>query len=219
MRNQRFLAVAFLALLISAPALLAQGFGRLDGRVAKADGKGVGGVTVVIDELGRVELTDQQGAFSFDRVAAGTYTVTFTLGEDSMVKPDVKVDAGATTTLDEEVDWSISFLETITVYSASRRAERIVEAPAAVTTIPQETIQREAAHGQLPKLLENSPGAEATQSGVYDFNFNARGFNSSLNRRILVLIDGRDPSSPFLGSQEWSTRQLHKEPIRIGVNY
>ena len=31
-----------------------------------------------------------------------------------------------------------------------------------------------------------------------------RGFNSSLNRRILTLIDGRDPSVPFLGSQEWA---------------
>ncbi|HYO74868.1 MAG TPA: TonB-dependent receptor, partial [Thermoanaerobaculia bacterium] len=43
-----------------------------------------------------------------------------------------------------------------------------------------------------------------TQSGLYDFNFNTRGFNSSLNRRILTLIDGRDPSVPFLGAQEWA---------------
>ncbi|HVR37598.1 MAG TPA: TonB-dependent receptor, partial [Thermoanaerobaculia bacterium] len=31
-----------------------------------------------------------------------------------------------------------------------------------------------------------------------------RGFNSSLNRRILTLIDGRDPAIAFLGAQEWA---------------
>ena len=72
----------------------------------------------------------------------------------------------------------------ITVVSASRRAERITEAPAAISVVPREEIERQASHGQLPKLLEFTPGAEVTQSGVYDFNFNTRGFNSSLNRRV-----------------------------------
>jgi iron complex outermembrane receptor protein len=39
---------------------------------------------------------------------------------------------------------------------------------------------------------------------LYDFNVTVRGFNRSLNRRILTLIDGRDPSAPFLGAQEWA---------------
>jgi outer membrane receptor protein involved in Fe transport len=42
------------------------------------------------------------------------------------------------------------------------------------------------------------------QSGVNDFNVNARGFNSSLTRRVLVLQDGRDLAIAFLGSQEWN---------------
>ncbi len=71
-----------------------------------------------------------------------------------------------------------------------------------MTVITEQQIEREASHGQLPKLLEHTPGAETTQNGLYDFNFNTRGFNSSLNRRILTLIDGRNPSVLFLGSQE-----------------
>jgi outer membrane receptor protein involved in Fe transport len=46
---------------------------------------------------------------------------------------------------------------------------------------------------------------------VYDFNVNARGFNSSLNRRVLVLQDGRDLSIAFLGSQEWSALSIPTE--------
>ncbi|HSK77154.1 MAG TPA: TonB-dependent receptor, partial [Thermoanaerobaculia bacterium] len=103
-----------------------------------------------------------------------------------------------------QVDWDVSFAESITVYSVSRRAERVTEAPAAVTVISQEEIQREAATGQIPKLIEFTPGVDFTQSGLYDINFNTRGFNSSLNRRILTLIDGRDPAVPFLGAQEWA---------------
>src|SRR4030095_5220641 len=92
----------------------------------------------------------------------------------------------------------------ITVYSVSRREERVTDAPAAVTVVPQQDIEIKASSGQIPKLLEFSPGVDFTQSGLYDTNFNTRGFNSSLNRRILTLIDGRDPSVPFLGSQEWA---------------
>jgi hypothetical protein len=35
------------------------------------------------------------------------------------------------------------------------------------------------------------PGVDIVQSGMNDFNVNARGFNSTLNRRVLVLQDGR----------------------------
>ena len=196
---------ALLALFVVASASLAQGSGRLEGRVARADGSSVGGVAVTISELGRVEITGSNGTYAFGNVPEGSYTVSFSLGDDSVSASDVEINAGATTTLDETVEWDTSFIETITVYSASKRTERLVEAPAAVTSISPEAIEEEASHGQLPALLASSPGAEPTQSGVYDFNFNTRGFNSSLNRRVLVLVDGRDPSAPFLGSQEWAS--------------
>jgi outer membrane receptor for ferrienterochelin and colicins len=90
------------------------------------------------------------------------------------------------------------------VFSASRRPERVVEAPAAVTVATEQEIAAAAPAGQAPRIIESAPGVDFTQSGLYDFNFNTRGFNSSLNRRVLTLIDGRDPSVPFLGAQEWA---------------
>lgn len=117
---------------------------------------------------------------------------------------NVSVAAGATTKLEQQVEWVAGIAESITVTSASREVERIVEAPAAVTSVSEEEIEQRASTGQLPKLIEFTPGAEVSQSGLYDFNFNTRGFNSSLNRRVATLIDGRDPAVPFLGSQEWA---------------
>ena len=173
--------------------------GSIAGKVTRLDGAGLAGVTVVIDPLGRSAQTDATGSYVLDGVPAGTYEVTFSLSDHSTAESAIVVAAGATRTLDQKVDWDLSFAETITVFSVSRRAERITEAPAAVTVVPEEDIALKAPTGQVPKLLEFTPGVDFTQSGLYDFNFNIRGFNSSLNRRVLTLIDGRDPSVPFLG--------------------
>jgi len=112
---------------------------------------------------------------------------------------------GAEARLDGSFDWQPVYAESITVVSASRRAERVTEAPAAITVIAAPEIERIASHGQLPKVVEFTPGVSVTQSGLYDFNLNTRGFNSSLNRRVAVLMDGREPSVPFLGAQEWAS--------------
>jgi iron complex outermembrane receptor protein len=193
-----------LLLLAFAGSAAAQDPGRLEGRITRQDGAGLNGVSVRIEQLDQVTLTDASGAYSFAGVPAGTYDLTFSLSDHSVQESGVEVAAGATRTVDKQVDWDVSFAEMITVTSVSRREERITEAPAAVTVVTEQEIERQAASGQVPKLLEFTPGVDFTQSGLYDFNFNTRGFNSSLNRRILTLIDGRDPAVPFLGSQEWA---------------
>ncbi len=190
--------------LLLAGAVAAQETGQIEGQVTGDNGHGLSGVVVVVQGADLVAITDANGAYRIANVPAGTYTLTFTSNDNADLQENVKVTAGETTTSDFKADWDLSFVESITVFSASRRAEKITEAPAAVTIITAEKIEREASHGQLPKLLEFTPGAEVTQSGIYDYNFNTRGFNSSLNRRVATLIDGRDVSVPFLGAQEWA---------------
>lgn len=197
------LSMAILLVVASAALGQQQGQGRLEGRVVRDDGSGVRGVTALLDESAATAVTDQNGNFSFGSLAVGTYALTLILGANSMVV-EVHVEAGSTSRVERTVDWTAGYGETVTVVSASRHREKIVDAPAAVSVVTEEEIERQAGHGQLPKLVEFVPGAELTQSGVYDFNFNTRGFNSSLNRRVATLIDGRDPSVPFLGSQEWA---------------
>ena len=189
-------------LLCAAVPAIAQETGSISGTVTQADGRGISGVTVVVNELGLVEITDRSGGYSFTDVPVGSYTVSFTLGDNSE-SSSVDVTAGGDAKADPVVEWDFSFAETITVVSASRRRERIVEAPAAVTQVSEEQIDAAASTGQLAKVLEFTPGVEVTQSGVFDYNLNTRGFNSSLNRRVQPLVDGRDPTVPFLGSTEW----------------
>jgi iron complex outermembrane receptor protein len=203
MNGDRFVYLVFAIASALAADALAQGeTGRIEGRVIRTDDSPVSGVSVVVNELSLTDITDANGLFAIPSVPVGAYTVSFVLGTN-LVTAEVTVAAGRPALIEQRVDWEAGFAETLTVFGASRRVERIVEAPAAVTVVDEKEIEREAAHGQLPKLLEYTPGAELTQSGLYDFNFNTRGFNSSLNRRVATLVDGRDPSVPFLGSQEW----------------
>ena len=176
--------------------------GRIQGLVKKAN-KSVGGVDVFLVEFSLSRMTDNNGSYSFNNIPAGSYTLIFTQGENTVTREDIVVMANATTACDVDVEWDILLAHSITVQGVSRQTERIVEAPAAVTVVEEAEIAREAASGQLPKIMEATLGVDSTQSGLYDFNFNARGYNTSLNRRILTLIDSVDMSAIFLGAQAW----------------
>lgn len=201
-RSRLFVCAAMLAVLVALP-LAAQETGGIEGNLAREDGTALGGVAVIVDETGAIATSARDGSYRFGGLAPGTYSLSFTLGENSEAREGVEVAAGETTTVDMTFDWDVSFLETITVFSASRREERIVDAPASITAFSEEEIEAEAVTGQVAKVLEFAPGVEVNQSGIYDYNLNARGFNSSLNRRVQTLVDGREPSVPFLGATDW----------------
>jgi len=185
-------------------AARAEAAGTLAGKVTRASGAALPGVAIFLPGADRHATTDERGDYVFEHLPAGETEVVFSAGAFSERATATVVD-DATVRLDRSFDWELALAETITVTSVSRRAERIAEAPAAIEVIPTLEIEQRAATGQVAKLLEFSPGVEVTQSGLYDFNLNTRGFNSSLNRRVATIIDGRDPSVPFLGSQEWAS--------------
>lgn len=95
----------------------------------------------------------------------------------------------------------------VLVYGASRRKEKITQAPAAVSVVQLKDIEKATSHGQIARTLDKFPGVDVVQSGMNDFNVNMRGFNNSINRRVLVLVDGRDPSTPLLNLVEWNSFQ------------
>ena len=193
-----------IAVTLSTTALHAQsGFGKIEGRVINGK-RGVAGATVTVRQVRLTALTNEDGVFKFDRIPAGTVDLVLQYQTYAAKRDGVVVKPNETTKLDIEVDWDLAFVDKIKVYAGAAKAAKIVDAPASVSVVTEEEIEQQAAAGQLPKLLEFTPGAEVTQSGVYDFNFNTRGFNSSLNRRVAVYIDGRDTAAPLLGAQEWS---------------
>jgi len=206
----RRVLVVWLACLATAASGQEEGW--IEGRVLHEEGGGVGGVAVAVEGLDLPSrTTGPAGSFRLGPLPVGAYTVTFALGDESAGR-EVEVEAGRTTDITQVVAWQTSFVDSVTVYSASRRQERIVEAPAAVATVGEAQIEAVAPTGQFPKLFQGA-GVELTQSGLYDFKLNVRGLNQSVNRRLAVLIDGRDPSFPLLGAQEWAGLALSIDDV------
>ena len=203
------IAGTILLVVAFAAPVLAQGSGRIIGTVTDADtNEGIANVQVSLEGAGLGAVTGQRGTYTIANVPAGQDTLVFNiLGYDSE-RDAVSVDDGQTTTADVALIEGFVEIGAITVIGASRNPSRIVEAPAAVSVVSGEELQREAPHGQLPALFADKPGIDVVQNGVQDFNINARGYNSSLNRRVLVLQDGVDRSLGFLQSQEWTALSM-----------
>lgn len=157
--------------------------------------------------------SDERGQFRIVNLPVGTYTLLVTAVGHRPSETKVTVTEGTESRQDVVlVDEAVRSSE-VMVYGASLRRERITDAPAAVTQLNASDIVRRSAGGQLPKLLESEPGIDIAQSGLFDFNINTRGFNSSLNRRVLVLLDGRDLGTAFLGATEWNGLSIPLEEM------
>jgi iron complex outermembrane receptor protein len=195
-----------LALLFAlADAAAAQETGTVAGTVTRAgEGSALSSVSVTVESTGQSTATGTDGKYTLRRVPAGPQRIVFRWLGYRPTQVDVTVEPGATVTADAGLEAVTISLGEIVVEGASRAPERIVEAPAAISVVPPEVLERVSITGQAPMALQSVPGVDVVQSGVNDFNINARGFNSSLNRRVLVLQDGRDLSIAFLGAQEWN---------------
>ena len=184
----------------------AQARGTVQGRVVRQDATPLPGVMALLEQTGAVAWTAGDGTYRFERVPPGALTIHLSLGGYS-TRIAAELQPGARLELpDSVVDWPLSFVETILVGAASRQVEPIADAPASVVAIGAAEIERQSGQGQLPLLLAGSAGVQAPQSGLYDFNLNARGFNDMANRRVRVEVDGRDASQPHvMGNTDWAS--------------
>ena len=203
----RTLRCAGAAVLLSlAPVLLvAQESGTVTGTVTRmGEGSALPSVSVEVKGTGQSTITAPDGKYTLRRVPTGPQVIVFRWLGYRPTETAATVEPGSSVTVDVALEPVAVALTELVVEGASRAPERIVEAPAAISVVPQDVLQSTSITGQAPLALQAVPGADVVQSGVNDFNVNARGFNSSLNRRVLVLQDGRDLAIAFLGSQEWN---------------
>jgi outer membrane receptor protein involved in Fe transport len=212
---------SFLLLLLSflAPAVAAQTTGTVTGTVTRAEGgAALAGVTVSVQGTGQTALSSGDGRYTLRNVPSGPQTIVFRWLGYRPTQQEVTVEPGGTVTLDAALEAAPAILSDLVVQGASRAPERIVEAPAAISVVETRLLENNTITGQVPMALKETPGVDLVQSGINDFNVNTRGFNSSLNRRMLVLQDGRDLAIAFLGSQEWNTLSVPLEELgRIEV--
>src|SRR5262245_57958275 len=114
-------------------------------------------------------------------------------------------------------DLSLEELSDLIVTSVSRRAEPLGEAAASIYVITAEQIRRSGAT-TLPEALRLAPNLHVARADANQYAISARGFNSVLANKMLVLLDGRTIYSPLFSGVFWEAQHIVLENVdRIEV--
>ena len=183
-------ALGALILVASAPSSASAQTGRISGQVTDSTRAALAGTQVSVVGTRLNATSDGSGHYSISGVPAGTYDVRVQrIGQRARVVSGVVVKSGENTRVDAAlatVPLSLGGM----VVSASRRAEKITDAPATITRIDAAAIANTVGNSFAPALKEVK-GIDFIQVGVTAVAVNARGFNSAFNNRMLMMEDNR----------------------------
>jgi iron complex outermembrane recepter protein len=112
---------------------------------------------------------------------------------------------------------SLDDLMNVQVTSVSRHPEKLLGSASAIQVITQEDIRRSGA-SSIPEVLRLADNLEVAQKNSHDWAISARGFNTDLANKLLVMIDGRTVYTPLYSGVYWDAQDYLLEDIdRIEV--
>ncbi|GHB51699.1 TonB-dependent receptor [Mongoliitalea lutea] len=190
--NKRFTLMMGI-LLLSVQFAFAQKF-NITAKVVDADTKEpLIGVNAILEGTGLGAASDLDGKIAIPSVNEGAYTLRFSfLGYETITRR---------ITLNSDLDLgtismgSTAILGREVVVSATRKPERLTDAPASIGVISSRDLDRLPSFN-VGEMLFKIQGIEVVRSGVIGIGINARGFNSAFNVRMLQLNDGRNGMLP-----------------------
>ena len=115
-------------------------------------------------------------------------------------------------TNDQNPDQGVTYEEQVVV-TASRTEELLVNAPAAISVVTNETIQNSPATN-IGDLLRAIPGVNVTQVSARDVNITSRGATGTLSTSQLALVDGRSIYLDFFGMVMWDLVPTNPNDIK-----
>ncbi len=194
MRNQLFqkcsrglLLLVALVMMIAATAMAQTG--TISGSVKSKTGEGLSGANVALAGTTMGASTDANGNYTIANVPAGSYRVRVSFIGYEEVLQNVTVVAGQVATLNFELSEGGVIGDPIVV-SASRRAEKLTEAPVTMAVISARGIDEFPAFN-AGELAARQKGVDYVRAGVLGAGLNIRGFNSAFNAKNLQMNDMR----------------------------
>ncbi len=196
---------AFLMTLLFCAAtntLLAQNTASISGIVSDAEsGEALTGASVILTRSGAAgivagSVADLDGRYSIDNIAAGTYTLSARFVGYNETQLEIVLTAGESAS--QNITLSIGGLDLNTiVISASRRAEKVLDAPASISVLDAREVQREVVPSTV-SVLRNTTGVDVAQTGVDRNEVVLRGFNNAFGGSAYILTDYRQAAVPSL---------------------
>ncbi len=175
--------------------------GTLSGVVMGSEGEAIPGANVVLvgDLLpgGKIgTATDEDGRFRLEELPVGEYQLNVThIGYRSLMREGVSIVAGEQE-LTLTLETGIIFLDQ-NVVSASRRQEKVLEAPASVAIVEAAEIRNRPALS-VAEHIRDLPAVDFSQTGLAQSNVVVRGFNNVFSGALLTLTDNRIARVPSL---------------------
>jgi iron complex outermembrane recepter protein len=112
---------------------------------------------------------------------------------------------------------SLEELSQLEVTTPSKEPTKVSHTPAAIYVITGEDIRRSGATC-IPEALRLAPGVEVERIDSDKWSIGIRGFDSRLNRSVLVLIDGRTVYTTLFDGTYWEVQDTELEDVdRIEV--
>ena len=172
---------------------LAQGTD-ISGRVTDDRGEAMQGVTVLVKGTAAGTATDSVGHFTLS-VPAGTKSVVFHyVGYDEREV--------AVTEIAKNPKFSLKMVSSEVglnqvVVSASKRREKLLDAPASISVLSGDKITNKVVTSPV-EYLKTTPGVDIMQTGLISNNVVVRGFNDIFSGSVLNVVDDRIGSVPSL---------------------
>lgn len=188
-----------LLLCIFPTVLFSQKTGSINGRITdKQTNEALPGATVAIKGSLTSAVTNNEGFFIFQKINAGKIILVISyVGYESIetaatVTNDNTTTVNAAMLLDNKIGNEI-------VVSASKRPEKITEAPASIQVINKKDLEQFSGSNVF-ELMSKVQGVEFIRTGVDHASLNARGLNNAFNNKVFQLIDGRNSMNALSGS-------------------
>lgn len=202
----RMSALLLLLGLVFAPGAWAQ-TATLVGTVTDAtDNQSLPGANILLLDANGAQVTGaaagMDGQYTISGIPAGSYTVQarFVGYQDS--NTDVTLSAGESRTLDITLTQAGFELNTVIV-SASRRAEKALDAPASISVLSAREVSEDYGTSSVA-ALRNTTGVDMAQTGVDRREVVLRGFNNAFSGAAFVLTDYRQAAVPSLAVNIYS---------------
>jgi iron complex outermembrane receptor protein len=181
----------------------AQGRATLTGTVVDAtDGTTLVGANVALREVDSPDIlrgtaTDPDGTFQITDITPGSYVVEVRFIGYQPQQRTITLEAGESRDITVELPQQTSTLDQVVV-SASRRQEKVLDAPASISVIEPVEIESEVATSTV-EIIRATPGVDMAQTGIDRREVVLRGFNEAFSGSAFVLTDYRQAAVPSLG--------------------
>ncbi|MCY4234407.1 MAG: TonB-dependent receptor [Bacteroidetes bacterium] len=160
------------------------------------DGMPLAGATIIHVNSGLGTATDSSGAYSLTQIPTGTSLIRVTYTGYQSYETTVTLSESETYTLDVQMVSGVS-LEQVLI-TASRRPEKILDAPASTDIILSQELTQKTGPSTIT-ALRNVTGLDIAQIGIDRHEVVLRGFSNVFSGATLIMTDYRDAGTASLG--------------------